>query len=263
MDEMQQVTNSKRDDGYRDTLKDQRILVIDDDLETQTILKYVYQGVGGEVITAQFGRTGIQKYYDQGADLILLDIMMPDQDGYEVCARIRKKSNVPIIMLTALDQENDVIHGLDTGANDFLSKPVSRSLLLSRSQAALRSSRSHAIPDTDPLDYSDGCLTIMLARRRVWTAGRPVPLTPKEFDLLAYLFRHRGRMIANYEILTHAWDWDDLDSPQDVYTSFESLRRKIELDPKDPHYLVNKDREEYSFLKPGLTRSPGTNQPSQ
>jgi DNA-binding response OmpR family regulator len=188
--------------------------------------------------------------------------MMPDQDGYEVCASIRKKSNVPIIMLTALNRENDVIHGLDTGANDFLSKPVSRSLLLSRSQAALRSSQSHAILDTNLLDYSDGCLTMMLARRRVWTAGRPVPLTPKEFDLLAYLFRHTGRMIASHEILTHAWDWDDLDSPHDVYTSFESLRRKIELDAKEPHYLVNKDREEYSFLKRGLARSSGVTQTS-
>lgn len=259
---MQQVTNSKWDNGYRDTLKDQKILIIDDDLETQTILKYVYQGVGGEVITAQFGRTGIQKYYDQGADLILLDIMMPDQDGYEVCASIRKKSNVPIIMLTALNRENDVIHGLDTGANDFLSKPVSRSLLLSRSQAALRSSRSLAIPDGDLLDYSDGYLTLMLARRRVWTAGRPVPLTPKEFDLLAYLFRHTGRMIASHEILTHAWDWDDLDSPHDVYTSFESLCRKIELDPKEPRYLVNNGREEYSFLNPGLAQLPGVVQAS-
>jgi DNA-binding response OmpR family regulator len=247
-------------EGNCNFLKDQKILIIEDDPDTQVLLWHIFSGVGGEVIPAQNGFTGMQKFHNESVDLIILDIMMPDLNGYEVCARIRKKSNIPIIMLTVLDQENDIIHGLDAGANDFLSKPISRSLLLSRSRAVLRSSLRFHVTNMDTIDYSDGYLTIMLAMRRVWAYGKPVHLTPREFDMLGYLVKNSGHRITNYEILTYAWGWNDRDCvEEDVHSSFVSLQRKIEPDPKHPVYLISKDGEGHSFLSPSLAWQPGIN----
>ena len=106
-------------EGNCNFLKDQKILIIEDDPDTQVLLWHIFSGVGGEVIPAQNGFTGMQKFHNESVDLIILDIMMPDLNGYEVCARIRKKSNIPIIMLTVQDQENDIIHGLDAGTMIF------------------------------------------------------------------------------------------------------------------------------------------------
>jgi len=254
---MQQKTNSIPNYDQQNYLKDQKILIIEDDLDTLFLLSQIFLRTGGDIITAENGDAGLKKVFEHKPDLVVLDIMMPDLDGYEVCIRIRRKSNVPIIMLTALDQENDIIHGLDAGANDFLSKPVSRSLLLSRSQAALRSSLRFHISEKDTIDYSDGYLTIMLAHHRVWVYGKPVQLTLKEFDLLDYLFKNAGNSMTSDEILTYAWGWDDRDCIEDVPTVFASLRPKIELDPKAPIYLTGDVGKGYSFLSPSLTWQPG------
>lgn len=254
---MQQNTNSMPHTDQRYYLKEQKVLIIEDDLDTLFLLSQIFLRAGGDIITAEKGDSGLQKVIDYTPDLVILDIMMPDMDGYEVCTRIRKKSSVPIIMLTALDQETDVIHGLDAGANDFLSKPISRSLLLSRSQAALRSSLRFHISEKDTIDYSDGYLTIMLAQQRVWVCGKPVRLTLKEFDLLDYLFKNAGYSMTSDEILTYAWGWDERDCIEDVYTVFTSLRTKIELDLKTPTYLTGEAGKGYSFLSPSLTWQPG------
>jgi len=146
---MQQKMTPMVGAGSRSYLKDQTILIIEHDLDTQLLLSRIFLRAGGDVVIAENGGAGLRKFFDHMPSLVLLDVMLPDFCGYEVCAMIRKESSVPIIMLAASAQEKDIIQGLDAGANDFLSKPVSQSFLLSRSRAVLHSSlRTHTKEDT-------------------------------------------------------------------------------------------------------------------
>jgi len=231
----------------RNYLEDTKILIIEDDCDSQLLLSRIFTSAGAEVFIAENGHVGIKKFVDHAPDLIMLDIMMPDIDGYEVCARIREKSSVPIILLTALNQEEDIIKGLDVGANDYLSKPFSQALLLSHAQAVLRSSLHFHVREADDMDFSDGYLTMSLELRKVWIEGTPVQITPREFDLLNYLFRNTGRIMTFDQILDHVWGWEYRGSTQYVHMIVSNLRRKIERDVRNPTYLVNEYGVGYSF----------------
>lgn len=231
----------------RNYLEGTKILIIEDDCDSRLLLGQVFNTSKANVLMAENGYMGLKMVFDHAPDLVILDIMLPDIDGYTVCAMIREKSSVPIIMLTALDQEIDIIKGLDLGANDYLSKPFSQALLLSRTQAALRSSLHYHIGAGDDIDYSDGYLTISLALRKIWIGGMQIQITPKEFDLLGYLYKNAGRFMSYDQILDHVWGWEYRGNTQYIHLFVSNLRKKIEKDARHPSYLVNEYGVGYAF----------------
>jgi DNA-binding response OmpR family regulator len=226
-----------------------KILVIDDDIHVRTIIERAFSRVGAEVHTAANGKIGLQQFYSLRPDLVILDIMMPETDGWETCQQIRLLSNVPIIMLTALDQDLDVIRGLDLGADEFVSKPFSSRVMLARARAALR--RADLSPEERALAlrYDDGFLSIDIEQRKVIIAGETIKLTPKEYRLLAYLLQNAGRVRTSEQILENVWGYAYQDSIDYVHVYISHLRRKLEKDPKDPKYLVTEHGIGYRFEK--------------
>jgi two-component system KDP operon response regulator KdpE len=231
-------------------LEGKKVLVIDDDAHVRRLIEHSFKQAGAMVQTAPNGRQGLREFYAFRPDLVILDIMMPETDGWEACRQIRMLADTPIIMLTALNREEDVIRGLDLGADDFINKPFSKEVLLARARAALRRADVQPISEDSPLSYDDGYLSIDLDRRRVHVADKLIKLTPKEHHLLAYLFTNAGRVRTFRQILENVWGWAYQDSMDYVHVYMSNLRRKIEADPKDPRYLQTEHGIGYRFEKP-------------
>lgn len=149
-----------------DSLHDRKILVIDDDPDLVRLMDLVFSQAGAHVLTARDGREGLRQFYDYRPDLVILDLMMPGMNGWEACEHIRELSDVPIMMVSALDRGDDIVRGLDCGADDYVTKPFANQELLARARALLRRARQSA-PDRKPLAYDDDYLTVDLGRRRV------------------------------------------------------------------------------------------------
>ena len=225
-----------------------KILVIDDDPRLVKLVDYSLTQEGYEVYKAYDGQEGLRQMYSHQPDLVILDIMMPKMDGWQVCRRIREMSNVPIIMLTAKGGEEDIARGLDYGADDYLTKPFRVKELLARVRAVLR--RAALPPPTEePVTYSDEYLTVNLAERRVVVQGEPVKLTPTEFRLLALLVKNAGRVLTFQQILEHVWGWEYQDDVDYVRIYVWHLRQKIEEDPSQPRYILTEYGVGYRFEK--------------
>ena len=225
-----------------------KILVIDDDPRLVKLVDYSLTQEGYEVYKAYDGQEGLRQMYSHQPDLVILDIMMPRMDGWQVCRRIREMSNVPIIMLTAKGGEEDIARGLDYGADDYLTKPFRVKELLARVRAVLR--RAALPPPTEePVTYSDEYLTVNLAERRVVVQGEPVKLTPTEFRLLALLVKNAGRVLTFQQILEHVWGWEYQDDVDYVRIYVWHLRQKIEEDPSQPRYILTEYGVGYRFEK--------------
>ena len=177
---------------------------------------------------------------------MILDVRMPDINGWETCRQIRLLSNVPIIMLTTLDNDEDVIRGLDYGADDFVTKPFSREVLLARARAVLRRSEQLAEPE-DQQSYNDSYLLIDLRKHRVQVDGQAVQLSSTEFRLLAYLLQNAGQVLTYQNILDKVWGWEYQDSIDYVHVYVSHLRRKLEADPRNPRYLLTERGIGYRF----------------
>jgi two-component system KDP operon response regulator KdpE len=228
-------------------LKD-TILVIDDDNDLTIMLKAQLERKNHKVVVASSGREGLQKAYQARPDLILLDIMMPGMDGWEVCHRLRELSNVPIIMLTARSMKGDVVKGLESGADDYLVKPFSAVELDARIQAVLRRSRDGTgLGSSHASFYSNGYLTVDFDRRIVKVRGKKVELTPTEFDLLSCLVRNEGRVLPHRYLLTEVWGSEYADEVSYVKLYIRYLRLKIEDDPSDPVYIQTEWGVGYRF----------------
>jgi two-component system KDP operon response regulator KdpE len=227
-------------------MKDARVLVIDDDSQVRRLVEQTFSRVGATVLQAENGRIGLRSFYQEKPDLVILDIMMPEADGWDTCRQIRNLSDVPILMLTALDQNEDIIRGLDYGADDFITKPFSPNVLLARARAALRRSRPDS-SSTETVLYNDGRLVVDLEQRTVEIDGQPMKLTPKEFDLLGYLLKNRGRLRTIPQILENVWGWAYQGSPEYVHVYVSHLRKKIEADPRHPKYVVTIHGVGYKF----------------
>ncbi len=227
-------------------MKDRKILVVDDDAHVRRMIEQTFSKVGSHVVTAPDGQAGLRAFYEERPDLVVLDIMMPKADGWETCRQIRTMSDVPIILLTALNQQEDIIRGLDNGADDFVTKPFNPGVLLARARAALRRAQP-AAPEPSPDVFEDGFLAIDLANRRIAVQGEAVDLTPKEHDLLADLFRNMGRVRTFKQILESVWGAAYQDSPEYVHVYVSHLRRKIEPKPKDPQYIATIHGVGYRF----------------
>lgn len=235
-------------------MHDKKILVIDDDINLCQMMEFILSGEGATTYTALDGREGLQLFYEHRPDLVVLDVRMPGVNGWETCRQIRLLANIPIIMLTTLDKDQDVVKGLDSGADDFVTKPFSRDVLMARVRAALR--RNELPTATKSSDvYGDGYLTIDLSKHRVVVNGTSVSLTATEFRLLTYLLQHAGQALTYRAILENVWGWEYQNNIDYVHVYMSNLRRKIELDPRNPSYFRTVRGIGYCFEKSIRTSS--------
>jgi DNA-binding response OmpR family regulator len=210
-----------------------RIMVVEDDATVRTVVADHLRAAGCEVVQYADGESALAAVRVRVPDLVVLDRMLPALDGDEVCRLVRLFSDVPIIMLTALDSVDDRIAGLERGADDYLSKPFSLRELQLRVNAQLR----RATTTTVPLEFTAGRFRVDPAHRRVWVAGREVALTAREYELFLYLARNPERVVSREEILREVWQWAFGDEST-VTVHVRRLREKIETDPRFPCFLT-------------------------
>ncbi len=223
-----------------------KILVIDDDINLLQSIKFTFLRAGVTIFTAIDGREGLQRFFAVRPELVILDVRLPDIDGWDICRQIRLLSSVPIIMLTTLSRDEEIIRGLDYGADDFVTKPFSRDVLLARARALLRRAEPQAESES-PTGYSDDHLVINLTKRQVTVQQEPVQLTATEFRLLAYLLQNAGQVLPYRTILDKVWGWEYQESIDYVHVYLSHLRRKIEPDPRNPKYLLTERGVGYRF----------------
>jgi len=213
-----------------------RVLVVDDDTTVREVVVDYLRAAGHEVSEAVDGAGALESVRSSGADLVVLDVMMPGIDGLEVCRRLRRLSDVPIVLLTALGDEQDRVVGLETGADDYVTKPFSPRELVLRVDSILR--RSSGTVDTDvPSVMTDGDLVVDRDRRRVTLDGQEAPLTVREFDLLTFLMSRPGIAFSRDDLLQHVWGWSFGDQST-VTVHVRRLREKVEVDPTTPTRLL-------------------------
>jgi len=201
-----------------------KILIVEDDLSIQALLHDFIEEAGYHVVLATDGVEALAKYSEQDFDLILLDIMLPKIDGYGVCEVIRQKSDVPVIMLTALDGEENQIRGLDLQADDYITKPFSMPVLLRKIAAVLRrASKQDDAPQT--IRYKD--LTLDLAGYKVYTGDAGIDLTPREFEILRELLTHQGRILTRQNLLQTLWKYEFFGEERIIDTHIKNLRKKL------------------------------------
>lgn len=203
-----------------------KVLIVEDDSKIARFVELELRHEGYDADTASDGRTGLAKALEPGIDLVLLDIMLPELSGMEVCRRIRQESAVPIIMLTAKGDVTDKVAGLDMGANDYMTKPFAIEELLARIRVALKASGEKSGVKKNCLQHEG--LTIDLAARQVSYQGEPLLLTKKEFDLLAFLLKNKNRAIPREEVLSEVWDYDYAGDTNVVDVYIRYLRQKVE-----------------------------------
>jgi DNA-binding response OmpR family regulator len=225
-----------------------KLLIVDDDANLMQALELYLTRAGYEVITAADGREGLQKMYLQHPDLIVLDVMMPKLDGWEVCRRIREVSGVPIIMLTARGQEAEKVRGLQLGADDYVTKPFGLRELEARVESVLRRTRVSPVVQDHTL-FADEELVIDTQRWEVSRHGEPVELTATERKLLFLLAENNGRVLPTSRILERIWGHEYIDEVDYVKLYIWRLRQKIELDPSNPEYIHTERGFGYRFAK--------------
>jgi len=213
-----------------------RLLLIDDEANLRHTLSYALRQEGYEVLTAQDGEEGLEIFRTSVPDLVILDVMMPKQDGFEVCRRLRKESDVPIVMLTARDTELDKIVGLEIGADDYLAKPFSVRELIARVRAMLRRSGRRSEASTTGVVERDG-LVVDPGRHRVTRDNEEVALKPKEFELLVFLITRTGQVFSRDQILAAVWGYDHAGDSRTVDTHVKTLRERLGDDASRPRWI--------------------------
>ena len=224
-----------------------RILLVDDEEAVQTLLAYPLRKEGYEVIIARDGREALDRFAEQRFDLVVLDIMLPKMDGIEVCRRLRSRSQVPIIMLTARDDEIDKVLGLEMGADDYITKPFSVREFRSRVKAALRRSAMGGSTGGPEQPIVAGELRIDFERRAVSAREEKVKLTYVEFEILAALAATPGRVFTREMLLEQIWGDSNYRDPRTIDVHIRHLREKLETDPRQPEYLFTVRGVGYRF----------------
>jgi two-component system response regulator MtrA len=214
---------------------DARILIVEDDPSIREVTAIGLAAAGFAVTTASNGVEGLERFRGDSFDLVLLDVMLPRLDGYEVCRQIRRTSTIPVVMLTARADAMDVVVGLEAGADDYVRKPFEVPELTARVRAALR--RAGRLPDETEL-LALGPLSIDVAGRAVSRDGVDIPLTRTEFDLLLELVRHPGQVLTRDVLLDRVWGYDYLGDSRLVDVAIQRLRSKIETDPAAPDLVL-------------------------
>jgi two-component system KDP operon response regulator KdpE len=229
------------------TSRKYRILVVDDERRMVGFIRLNLEQDGYEVIEASNGTEALDRLRDSLPDLILLDVMMPDIDGFEVLRMIREISQVPVIMLTAKGEENDKVKGLELGADDYVTKPFSPRELVSRVKAVLRRGSTFEEDEEGAIEVDDR-LRIDFSRREVWVEDELVKLRPTEYRLLYHLVQNAGWVLTHDQILTKVWGYEYRDEPHYVRLYINYLRKKIEENPSDPKYILTERGVGYRFV---------------
>ena len=230
-----------------DEFERRRILVVDDEERMVRFIRMNLEHDGFQVSEAFNGKQAIQKIRDVTPDLILLDVMMPDLDGFEVLEMVREVSQVPVIMLTAKGEEDDRVRGLELGADDYVTKPFSPRELVSRVKAVLRRTEG-ATGSMHGLIEVDERLKIDFDRREIWLEGKLVKLRPTEYRMLYHLVQNAGWVVTHDQLLTKVWGYEYRDEPHYVRLYINYLRQKLEADPSNPQYILTERGVGYRFV---------------
>jgi two-component system KDP operon response regulator KdpE len=232
-----------------DRAESSRVLVVDDEPQITRVLKTVLSSQGYDVRTAPEGESALANFKEWSPELVITDLYMPHMDGVELCRRIREMSSVPIIVLSVKGEERTKVDALDSGADDYVTKPFGIDELMARVRAALR--RSGGAATQEPSSFEAGDFRIDMDARRVHTQGREVRLTPKEFDLFVYMARHPSRVITHRTLLEAVWGEASQEQPEYLRVFMGQLRKKLEPDPSNPRYLVTEPWVGYRFNPKG------------
>jgi DNA-binding response OmpR family regulator len=235
------------------------VLVVDDERTVLETLAAALEREGYRVLTAADGAAGLAQYRSNHPDLLVLDLMLPELSGIELCRIIRRESSVPIIMLTAKDSEIDKVVGLEIGADDYVTKPFSLRELLARIAALLRRSRARAV-ESEPVLVDIGRVQVDLAGHRLVRDGRRIAVKPKAFDLLAFLLRHPGQVFTRDQLLQQVWGYDYAGESRTVDVHVHWLRQQIEPDPAHPRLIETVRGVGYVLRRPSLVED-GVAQP--
>jgi DNA-binding response OmpR family regulator len=226
-----------------------KVLIVEDDEAMAVALKDGFTYEGYEVSMAADGALGLQKASEDGADLMILDVMLPKMTGLDVCKRLRGAGNsIPIIMLTARGQEIDKILGLKFGADDYVTKPFSFMELMARAEAVLRRSSGALASSSAKVEtYSFGDVEIDFSRHEATKGGETIEMSPREYRLLEYFIEHRGEVVSRDQLLDSVWEYDNMPFTRTVDTHIAKLRKKVEDVPSDPKHIVTVHRLGYKF----------------
>jgi len=234
----------------------EKILVVDDEVSLQETLAYNLKKQGYEVQTTGDGAEALDLAREMDPDLIILDVMLPGLDGFEICRILRREMSTPVLMLTARDDEIDRVVGLEVGADDYMAKPFSMRELVARVKAMLRRVRlireevdqsggGDAKPKAEILEF--GNLRIDMTRREITVDGEVVPFKPKEYELLTFFAQHQGQVLSREFILERVWGWDFIGDSRTVDVHVRWLREKIEQDPANPRRIITVRGAGYRF----------------
>jgi DNA-binding response OmpR family regulator len=226
----------------------ERILIVEDEVSLAQAVAYALKREGFQVRIATDGQEGLRMALTEKPDLVILDLMLPKLDGWEVCRTLRAKSAVPILILTARGEEHDKVIGLELGADDYVVKPFSMRELVARVRALLRRAKMTAMPE-EPEILQSGNLTLYIAEHRAELNGKELPLAPKEFALLKVLMLNKGRAMSRDQLLELVWGGKEFIDPHTVDVHVHWLREKIEPDPKNPRRIVTVRGVGYRFVE--------------
>jgi two-component system response regulator RegX3 len=225
-----------------------RILLVEDEESFSDPLSYMLRKEGYEVSVAETGPDALADFDRSGADLVLLDLMLPGLSGMDVCRALRQRSSVPVIMLTAKDSEIDKVVGLEIGADDYVTKPYSSRELLARVKAVLR--RGHEPEELMPATLESGPVRMDVERHTVTVDGTPIALPLKEFELLEILLRNSGRVLTRMQLIDRVWGSDYVGDTKTLDVHVKRLRAKVEPDPPNPRFIVTVRGLGYKFENP-------------
>ncbi|MBN2003376.1 MAG: response regulator transcription factor [Anaerolineae bacterium] len=224
-----------------------RVLIIDDDQNIVHLIKIALMARGFEVLTASDGESGLEIFQTTPPDIVILDVMMPGMDGRQVCQRIRERSNVPLLFLTALGNVPARVQGLAIGADDYMSKPYEVQELIARVEALLRRARLPYESPPKALRFGEGALVINSETHQVFVNSKLVHLTPTEYDLLYFMAKNSGRPLTITAIYNAVWSYESDADPKTVRWYIWRLRQKVEADPDNPQFILTEPGMGYRF----------------
>lgn len=229
-----------------------RVLVVDDEPQITRVLKTVLTSQGYDVRTAAEGESALAIFREWSPELVITDLYMPHMGGVELCRRIREHATIPIIVLSVKGEERTKVEALDSGADDYVTKPFGMDELMARVRVALRRKGGHdEVREDERGSFEAGDFRVDLDARRVHTNGREVRLTPKEFDLFVYMARHPNRVLSHAALLEAVWGQAFQEQPEYLRVFMGQLRKKLEPDPSTPRYLVTEPWVGYRFNPKG------------
>jgi DNA-binding response OmpR family regulator len=229
---------------------DEHVLLVEDDASIREVATLGLEQSGLRVTAVGDGREGLDRFRQGDVDLVVLDVMLPSLDGFEVCREIRRESQAPIVMLTARSELHDVVVGLELGADDYVTKPFSLRELTARVRALFRRAEQAVAVDGPPAVVDLGSVQADLGGHRLLRDGVVVPLKPKAFELLAFLIRHPGQVFTRDQLLEHVWGYDYGGETRTVDVHVHWLRSRIETDPSHPAFLHTVRGVGYVFRRP-------------